>query len=765
MIELFVDDLQRTIEHTKLVRADEKQGQQLNVDNNDDDEIYPLDLDNVQLDYLCRIVCIWRDENAASNELLSSLFSSVSAIVVAAACRNSVTSAQVKSAFERQVVFSIRPDLGDKRSKTRRDDEGEHGELLSALHIGELAAEQRDHDKAFEKFLSSSVGRDKKGQSDAAKRLKEKTRLQREQKEARRARREERQITAAASSAEGKAKVATDVSQMTLRRHDIASMGTGASGSLDLRLEKFDVSAPGVQLLRDAELLLAAGRHYCLDEDMQVLTSRGFMFRDEVLGALASDAALLVASYDEDRDALVYERPIGEPTDLGRRQRTYIELTKRSEAIHWGAQSDEYGYNGEGSASNGSGLSFCVTGGHDMYVQKCTLYDRKPRDDRPAEAGPKQELYIPKMQREAGFSKVKARELLSDDPKAGILFKTIIGNGVADVRAPIFPCRRAAAAAIFTRIPFLRQFGFRAEQANTFLELYGYWLGAGLLAPHRGGGGQKDALAFAPAKEVDVRFVADSLKALGLRRGADYTHCKVQLKNDKGERIDKFQHRLDVFKTSWVRAFFDQYVSKYDTSAAIGYGSKRQPSRALEPHEQPPVYFASKSAKWCWFWVWQLDRGEVRCVLDGLTLADGNLDTRAIYTSSPTFRDEVVRMHLHAGHSCNWRMLRRAGAVRGSSDSGEPAVANLDRWQIHVVDAHSKCKSHFLHRSTEVSRVVKEGEAWCLSMPKGTLIARRAHSKTITDANGQEHRVATKASRAAVVGNCLIGRNGVGKVC
>ena len=56
-----------------------------------------------------------------------------------------------------------------------------------------------------------------------------------------------------------------------------------------------------------------------------------------------------------------------------------------------------------------------------------------------------------------------------------------------------------------------------------------------------------------------------------------------------------------------------------------------------------------------------------------------------------------------------------------------------------------------LHAQTDVKRVPYVGRTWCLTMPHGFLIARRASK----DAKG----TVIKASRPIITGNCINGRS------
>jgi ABC-type multidrug transport system ATPase subunit len=441
---------------------------------------------------------------------------------------------------------------------------------------------------------------------------------------------------------------------------------------------------------------------YCLGEDMQVLTSRGFMFRAELRAAYESDPTLLVAAYAQERGTLVYERP-QRFVDKPLLRREFVEFTHCNEALHWDKDSSDYGCEG---AERSNGLSMRVTANHDMLVAECRL----PTTDA-------------QRRGVVGFVKRKAKDLLSDDVNAGLMFKCTMSNGFEPILEPLFE-----------RVPFLRTFGFAQRKANWFLQLYGCWLGDGGSLEFATCGNDDAAVMFAaPVKRADARFLSKALGKLGLCEGRDFSRSATQQFN--GAAIERFR----VTKRSWVRAFFDQYARKYD-----------KPRRVLPAEQEPPVWFSCEPAKWCWFWVWKLGCAEMRKVIDGLTLANGD-DRGSIATSSPTFRDEVMRMQLHAGRSPHFRLGCRAGTVRSDARTGGAIVARHDHWEVRVRDQE---KRMLLRPAKEVRAETKVERAWCLTMPSGTLVVRRAHAARATDGAGRRHRVVTKASRPVVVHNC-----------
>jgi DNA-directed RNA polymerase beta' subunit len=460
--------------------------------------------------------------------------------------------------------------------------------------------------------------------------------------------------------------------------------------------------------------------HCFTDEDTQVLTSCGFLFRDELLSALARDRSLLVAAYDLGARAIVYERP-RHVVDKPRARYDAIELTSANEAPHWNeGASDEYGQRVRPSKmTESNGVSIRVTGGHDMFVRLGRAANCNAND----------------VEWTRDFAKVKARDLMSSDPRDAIKLLAAAENGVVADRARVT-----------ARVPTLAALGLGAEHADDFLQLYGYWLGNGALSFRQNDPNPRgcDAVIFSPRKCTDKQFLDRVLPSLGLVRGEHF----VSYDTSEDRRL------YLIGKRCWVVAFFDQYASKYNgLKMAAGYGSFEYPLRCLEAHERAPSYFNAKSAKWCWHWVWRLNRDEMRHVLAGVTRANGTRSSKAwtVYTPSPTFRDELVRMVLHAGYTPHFGVQWRAGTVQGT-DGSDKIVADHDNWSVHISSAAEQVLEPSV-RACDVRRFSYCGRVWCLNMPSGTLVARRAHK--------DERGVVTKASRALVVGNCMAGREGL----
>ena len=120
-------------------------------------------------------------------------------------------------------------------------------------------------------------------------------------------------------------------------------------------------------------------------------------------------------------------------------------------------------------------------------------------------------------------------------------------------------------------------------------------------------------------------------------------------------------------------------------------------------------------------WVWNLPIDLTRSILFGLTCS-----RNIIYTSSVKFRDDIVRLYLHCGYSSHFEISQ-----------------NL--WKISYTNIDP-----ILQSCDDVKKVQYTGLTWCVTMPHGFIITRRAKR----DSNN----VVIEASRPIITGQCIPSR-------
>jgi DNA-directed RNA polymerase III subunit RPC2 len=239
----------------------------------------------------------------------------------------------------------------------------------------------------------------------------------------------------------------------------------------------------------------------------------------------------------------------------------------------------------------------------------------------------------------------------------------------------------------------------------TFCELYGFFLGDGSLSCGY------DAISFRNVKDHDIEWLLDQFATLGLEYGKDYTQTAPC---GSGKEV-----LVNVTNEAWTRAFM-----------------------AIEREDV-------KSANWFAWWVWRLRKELTRAVIAGLRRADGNqsADTTAIFTSSARCRDEIVRLCLQAGYAARFSSAYVSGEGRGIDRNGVPIIATKDAWT--VVYHESELADPVLHFTRDITTVAYSDRTWCVSVPHGLIVVRRAHADAATG-------VVLKASLPVVMGNCLI---------
>jgi len=286
-------------------------------------------------------------------------------------------------------------------------------------------------------------------------------------------------------------------------------------------------------------------------------------------------------------------------------------------------------------------------------------------------------------------------------------------------------------------LPFVRLLGLCSEkEIIAFLELYGYFLGDGSLEfALKGSGGRcvHDALVFSPVKNVDVEFLLERFAVLGLQEQVTFYHNKPTART--------VQHRFGITAPAWTTMFRAQYQHKYKNwpNALVSIESEM-----LIPTDPQTI----ASGKWFWWWCWRLSKEQMRAVLTGLVFADGTQNAKSpgplmVYTSSVPFRDQIIRAALHAGYSATFRLICKAGSVRGNR-WGRDIISTRDHWRVTFTTDSGT--SEPIMRNAHIKHIPYNGRTWCVTMPHGFIWVRRA----ITNAEG----VVIKASRPTIVGNC-----------
>ena len=143
-------------------------------------------------------------------------------------------------------------------------------------------------------------------------------------------------------------------------------------------------------------------------------------------------------------------------------------------------------------------------------------------------------------------------------------------------------------------------------------------------------------------------------------------------------------------------------------------------------------------------WIWKLGKLEVRSILTGMNQGDAKKDKNVIYTHSAEIRDLVVRLGLHAGYSCDFRYLLSPHSHK-----------NTEYWMVSYKDDEDD--KYKLARKRDIKKKLYTGRTWCVTVPHGFVIARRAHFD-------ENKNCIVKASRSVITSNCHAGVNRSGSL-
>jgi DNA-directed RNA polymerase II subunit RPB2 len=428
---------------------------------------------------------------------------------------------------------------------------------------------------------------------------------------------------------------------------------------------------------------------HCLAEDHEILTERGFMSWQEVqAGYEAGD--LLIGGYNHATGSLVYEKPSAFILNKSK-EREMIEFTH--------------------SAENSNGVSLLVTTDHDMFAKKGKFYGETVTWDG-VQKGPRGASHrIAK-----DYEKCKAATLLDND---AVKF---IGKARAGIE-----CSK------LNGLPFADKIGLNTtEKVQAFCELYGYWLGDGTL---RFGG---NSVEMCPVKLVDDDWLRKRFAALELVERQHYTYNVIGGHSESRP----VRYRWSIIDRDWFDLFCAEYGKKY--AKYENSNTAPEVTSTTEPE-------AIKSAKWMAPWVWALSSELAQSLLAGLRFADGceKADRNVIWTSSARFRDEIVRLALHAGYSAHFNTQHQVGDVCGEDKEGRAIVARHISWKVSYTDT-PRGSEPVLNGQRDIKKASYIGRTWCVTMPNGFIITRRALRNT--------EGVVTWASRPIITGQCIPSR-------
>lgn len=466
---------------------------------------------------------------------------------------------------------------------------------------------------------------------------------------------------------------------------------------------------------------------YCFGEDTRILTDHGFLFLDEIEALLLLNETIQYACFDVKTESLLYGP--GRLVTPPNKAKELLSFTSPGEVRRWDAGSGEYGRGLLTDDSNCTNhLSIRVTAEHMMYVQtgKLSRWDGGSKSSwTRIGANGKGGVAPPR--------KIRAADLSATNATSGLHIRFTAGarNGVH--HAPSDATQDAALSYEFAHRLDLRTH----QQVVAFLELYGFWLGDGSLGfNHAGGNG---FVGFSQVKGTDVAWLQTQLPKCGLVEGHDYTW---------GKKSAAGQIPVRIRNARWFQYFNEEYGAKYQGSAYHDESLER-----------------IKSAKWLWRWVTKvLNPAQCRLIIAGLRRADGSSrqGDKVLYTSSVSFRDEIIVLLIHAGFTAYFELQ----CERGSFQGGERRIqATRDAWRVCWADTKTANGVRAFQPSMACGDVKVEkynGRTWCVEVDHHDhlIVVQRAYRNPcdfVADADGHMLRsVVTKASRPIIIQNCMV---------
>ena len=197
-----------------------------------------------------------------------------------------------------------------------------------------------------------------------------------------------------------------------------------------------------------------------------------------------------------------------------------------------------------------------------------------------------------------------------------------------------------------------------------------------------------NSLELSAKKLSDDNWLRDKFNTLGLVLSADYIYDASRYSTTN----KYWRSRWSIINKNWINTLCTKEDKKY---------------MKLMSH-----------------WVWNIPSSLARLILSGIS---GKEDCNVILTKCTRFRDKIMRLAIHCGYSCHFEFEN-------------------DFWNV----SYTNEIDHVLHPNNNVKKIEYKGLTWCVSMPHGFIITRRA-------IRNQEN-VVVEASRPIITGQCIPSR-------
>ena len=255
------------------------------------------------------------------------------------------------------------------------------------------------------------------------------------------------------------------------------------------------------------------------------------------------------------------------------------------------------------------------------------------------------------------------------------------------------------------------------------------------------------------------KIIDDTLRCLGMEEPYDEQYAtalamtwhNIRAKRRRRPYYGVFRRVFEPKFTVNMRGIIDLCPRQYYSTR-----QKRKCNSVYDPEERSVEASAfpshdEEAAKWLVWWVFHLEKDDVRTVLAGLC---GTGETKAhdestISTSSERLRDEIVRLCFHAGYNAHFTLescqrndhtyLKKTNAIE------EHSVSTM-QWKVFYTDCESAINP-VLRKDTDIRLITNySGRTWCVALPHGFVVVRRAQRGA--------GDVVVQVSRPTIQGNC-----------
>jgi len=431
-------------------------------------------------------------------------------------------------------------------------------------------------------------------------------------------------------------------------------------GELLLNRSNFNIMMKYINSPDNLKIMMNLLRGNCLPaEDHQILTQHGFMFLQQVQQHFATNDKLGVACCVDGR--MEYH-------DITEQQLTIDTGVHR----HINIESEQ----GKGEdATSGNQISICPTDNHRMWARVGST-DSNGQWKRNGRHSTEPHLTIHEASNilEAG----------QRDSSATMQFVAACEAGVA-ADAQVLPVVSALDLN-------------SANELDAFLELYGYWMGAGWVQEQDG------SLALTASTDSECMYLDKHL-------------ARLPLLQYRSVQVSSSSRHYFIISTNWCQYFAQQYTQAGGSLMDAGFFS----------------------------WVLQqLGMRQLRLIVAGLQRAvgeekDGVASLRA---SSIHFRDELQRILLHAGYTCTFSLQP---ANDGVPESYIITYTADKRWTQPKESVAACC--------TELK---KEGMVWCVTVPTEDqliMVRRMLSMDDDSPSASTSASIIRAASRPLIIGN------------